>query len=82
MPVFFFFYALVGGWDQAGLDEADEAGRMTGFLRPVVNFIFIAPSRWGAMISPLHNRFPITMRPAALAEAQTLTDERVKLVQA
>ena len=80
MPVFFFFYALAGGWDQAGLDEADEASRMTGFLRPVVNFIFIAPSRWGAKISPLHNRFPITMRPAALAEAQSLTDERVKLV--
>ena len=80
MPVFFFFYTLAGGWDQAGLDEADEASRMTGFLRPVVNFIFIAPSRWGAKISPLHNRFPITMRPAALAEAQALTEERVRLV--
>jgi len=79
MPVFF-FYALAGGWDQAGLDEADEASRMTGFLRPVVNFIFIAPSRWGARLSPLHNRFPITLRPAALAEAQALTEERVKLV--
>jgi len=80
MPVFFFFYALAGGWDQAGLDEADEACRMTGFLRPVVNFIVIVPSRWGARISPLHNRFPTTMRPAALAEAQALTEERVKLV--
>ena len=80
MPVFFFFYALAGGWDEAGLDEADEASQMTGFLRPVVNFIFARPSRWGAKISPLHNRFPITMRPAALAEAQALTEERVKLV--
>jgi O-antigen/teichoic acid export membrane protein len=80
MPIFFFFYAVAGGWDQAGLDEADEACRMTGFLRPVVNIIFIAPSRWGAKISPLHNRFPITMRPAALAEAQALTEERVQLV--
>jgi hypothetical protein len=42
LPVFF-FYALAGGWEQAGLDEADEACRMTGFLRPVV--VFIAPSR-------------------------------------
>ena len=73
-------YALAGGWDEAGLDEADEASHMTGFLRPVVNFIFIAPSRWGPMISPLHNRFPITMRTAALAEAQALTEEWVKLV--
>jgi len=66
--------------DALVLDEADEASRMTGFLRPVVNFIFIAPSRLGAKISPPHNRFPITMRPAALAEAQSLTEERVKLV--
>jgi O-antigen/teichoic acid export membrane protein len=81
MPFFFFFYALAGGWDDAGLEEAALAGRMTGFLRPVVNIIFIAPSRWGARFSPLHNRFPITMRPAAVAEAQLLTEERVKLAQ-
>jgi hypothetical protein len=31
-------------------------------------------------ISPLHNCFPITMRPAALSEAQALTEARVKLV--
>jgi len=79
MPVFF-FCALAGGWDQAGLDKSDEASRMTGFLRPVVNFIFIAPNRWGAKISPLHSRFPITMRPAARAEARALTEERVRLV--
>lgn len=82
MPVFFFFYALAGGWDDAGLEEAAEAGRMTGFLHPVVNVLFIAPSRWGAKLSPLHNRFPITMRPTAMTEAQELTAERVKLVQA
>jgi hypothetical protein len=35
MP-FFFFYALVGGWDDAGLAEIDEASQMTGFLRWVV----------------------------------------------
>jgi hypothetical protein len=81
MPVFFFFYALAGGWDEAGLDEVAEASQMTGFLRPVVNIIFVLPSRWGAKLSPLHNRFPITMRAAALAEAQLLTEERVKLVQ-
>ena len=42
--------------------------------------MFILPSQWGARLSPLHNRFPITMRPVALAEAQALTEERVKLV--
>jgi O-antigen/teichoic acid export membrane protein len=81
MPVFFFFYALAGGWDDAGLEEIAEASLMTGFLRPVIHVVFVVPSRWGAKISPLHNRFPITMRASALAEAQSLTAERVKLVQ-
>jgi len=82
MPFYFFFYALVGGWDDAGLEEVAEAAQMTGFLRRVVNIVFVLPSRWGARISPLHNRFPITMRESAMAEAKLLTEERVKLVQA
>jgi O-antigen/teichoic acid export membrane protein len=81
MPVFFFFYALAGGWDDAGLKETVEAYQMVGFLRPVVNVVFVLPSQWGAKISPLHNRFPITMRPEAMREAQLLTEERVKLVK-
>lgn len=81
MPFFFFFYALAGGWDDAGLAEIDEASRMSGFLRPVVNIVFTLPSRWGARLSPLHGRFPIKMRPLAMEEARLLTDERVKLVQ-
>jgi hypothetical protein len=81
MPVFFFFYALAGGWDTAGLEEVAEAGQMTGFLRPVIYIVFVIPSRFGAKLSPLHNRFPITMRETAMIEAQSLTDERVKLVQ-
>jgi hypothetical protein len=81
MPVFLFFYALAGGWDTAGLEEVAEAGQMTGFLRPVIYIVFVIPSRFGAKLSPLHNRFPITMRETAMIEAQSLTDERVKLVQ-
>ena len=80
MPVFFFFYALAGGWDDDGLEETVQASQMTGFLRPVINIIFILPSRWGARLSPLHNRFPITMRPSAMEEARRLTEERVNLV--
>jgi len=81
MPVFFFFYALLGGWDDAGLEETVQASLMTGFLRPVIHVIFILPSQWGARISPLHNRFPITMRPQAMEEAQALTESKVRLVQ-
>jgi O-antigen/teichoic acid export membrane protein len=81
MPVFFFFYALAGGWDKAGLEEVTEASRMTGFLRPVVRIVFEIPSRWGAKLSPLHNRFPIKMRELAMVEARALTEQRVKLVE-
>jgi hypothetical protein len=80
MPVFFFFYALAGGWGDGGLAETEEASRMTGFLQPIINVIFILPSQWGARISPLHNRFPISIRGAAQAEASSLTEEKVKLV--
>jgi O-antigen/teichoic acid export membrane protein len=80
MPVFFFFYALAGGWDDDGLEEVTEASRMTGFLYPVVKVIFELPSRWGAKLSPLHNRFPIKMRETAMEEALALTKSRVKLV--
>jgi O-antigen/teichoic acid export membrane protein len=81
MPVFFFFYAFVGGWDDAGLDEVAEAAGMTGFLRPIIQVVFVVPSRWGAKVSPLHNRFPITMRASALAEAKALTEAKVQLIQ-
>jgi O-antigen/teichoic acid export membrane protein len=80
MPFFFFFYGLAGGWDDAGLEEVAEASRLTGLLYRVVYVIFLLPSRWGAKLSPLHNKFPITMRASALAEAKLLTEERVKLV--
>jgi O-antigen/teichoic acid export membrane protein len=82
MPIFFFFYALAGGWDIAGLEEVEEASLMSGLMRPIVNVIFIIPSKWGARISPLHNRFPITMRDLAQVEARSLTEEKVKLVTA
>jgi hypothetical protein len=46
----------------------------------VVNIVFVLPSRWGAKLSPLHNKFPIGIRGAAQAEAKLLTEERVKLI--
>src|SRR5215468_8172425 len=82
IPVCFFFYALVGGWEAAGLDEVAEASRLTGFIYQVVRVVFVIPSRWGAKLSPMHNRFPIAMRESAMAEARALTEARVKLVEA
>jgi hypothetical protein len=37
------------------------------------------PTALGARLSPLHGRFPITNRLAAMEEARALTEEKVKL---
>ena len=78
-PLFAFFYALFGGWDEETLAEVRHAVNLTGFVRPLA-WLFWGASALGARISPLHGRFPITIRPAALEEARSLTEERVKLI--
>lgn len=82
LPFYFFFYGLFGGWDDATLAELKQAIDLTGFLRPFGNVMIYLPNWWGAKISPLHNRFPITIREAALAEARSLMEEKVRLVSA
>ncbi|MCX7854969.1 MAG: hypothetical protein N2556_03160 [Anaerolineae bacterium] len=78
-PLFAFFYALFGGWDDETLAEVRRAVDLTGFVRPL-SWLFWGASALGARLSPLHGRFPITIRPAALEEARSLTEERVKLI--
>jgi O-antigen/teichoic acid export membrane protein len=77
-PVYMFLYGLVGGWDDGTLGELREAVDMTGGLRPVVWLVW-ASSAAGARLSPLHNRFPVRIRPAAMEEARALTLEKVRL---
>jgi O-antigen/teichoic acid export membrane protein len=77
-PVYMFLYGLVGGWDDGTLGELREAVNMTGRLRSVVWLIW-ASSAVGARLSPLHNRFPVRIRGAAMEEARALTLEKVRL---
>ncbi len=77
-PVYMFLYGLAGGWDDGTLGELKEAVDMTGSLRPVVWLIWAA-SAAGARLSPLHNRFPVRIRAAAMEEARVLTMEKVRL---
>jgi O-antigen/teichoic acid export membrane protein len=77
-PVYMFLYGLIGGWDDGTLGELKEAVNMTGRLRPVVWLIW-ASSAAGARLSPLHNRFPVRIRGAAMEEARALTLEKVRL---
>lgn len=77
-PLFAFFYGLFGGWDDATLEETHRAIRLSSFLRPLA-WLFWKASWLGARISPLHGRFPISIRAEAVCEAHSLTDERVNL---
>jgi O-antigen/teichoic acid export membrane protein len=78
-PLFAFFYGLFGGWDDGTLDEVRRAARLSGFMRPL-SWLFWAASALGARWSPLHGRFPIAIRTAALEEAESLRLEKIDLV--
>ena len=77
-PLFAFFYGLFGGWDDEQLAELQRAVNLSAFMRPLA-WLFWAATAFGARISPLHGRFPVDVRPAALSEAHSLTEERIKL---
>ncbi len=78
LPIYLFLYGLAGGWDDATLEELKRSVEMTGAMRPVVWLIW-ASTAAGARLSPLHGRFPIRIRPAAMEEARILTMEKVRL---
>jgi len=77
-PLFAFFYGLFGGWDDGTLEELRQAVDLSGFMRPLA-WVFYKSTALGARLSPLHGRFPIDIRPAALEEARALTAEKVQL---
>jgi hypothetical protein len=77
-PIFMFLYGLFGGWDDATLEELRRAVPLSSFMRPLT-WLLWASTALGARLSPLHGRFPISIREAALAEAKTLTIERVEI---
>ena len=78
VPVYMFLYGLFGGWDDDTLEEFQEAVSMTGFIKPLA-WVLWKSTALGAQISPIHGRFSIDIRPAAMLEAKELTAEKVKL---
>lgn len=78
-PLYMFFYGVFGGWDAATLDELNEAVALTGVIRWLAHWGIYTPTAFGARISPLHGRFPVSIRAAAMLEAAELTREKVKL---
>jgi O-antigen/teichoic acid export membrane protein len=79
LMLFMLLYGLFGGWDDATLGEFREAATMTGPVRGLVEWLMLRPTALGARISPLHGRFPITIREQAMEEARELTEEKVEL---
>ena len=77
-PVYMFLYGLVGGWDDDTLEELHKAAALTGFAKPLAWTIW-ASTALGARLSPFHNRFPISIRAAAIHQAKELMAERVSL---
>lgn len=79
LPVFMLIYGLVGGWDDATLNEFQLSAEMTGPMRGVVTWLMLKPTQLGARLSPWNNHFPIYIHAQAMAEAQSLTLEKVKI---
>ncbi len=77
--VFMFLYGLFGGWDDATLTEFRDAAAMTGLMHQFLEWMMVKPTALGARLSPLNNRFPITIRAEAMEEAKSLTEEKVRL---
>ncbi len=77
-PLFAFFYALFGGWDDAALAELHRAADLAGIARPLA-LLFWQASLLGARLSPLHQRGGVPIQSAAEGEAAGLMAERVDL---
>lgn len=78
LPVYMFLYGFFGGWDEGTLEELESAVGLTGFIKPLAWLVWKS-TELGAKVSPLHGRFPITIRTAAMAEAKELTAQKVEL---
>jgi O-antigen/teichoic acid export membrane protein len=77
-PIYMLLYGFFGGWDNATLAELKQAMELTGTVKPLA-WIVYQSTALGARVSPLTNRFPITIRSNAMEEAKALTIEKVKL---
>jgi O-antigen/teichoic acid export membrane protein len=80
-PIYSFLYGFFGGWDEKTPAEFDRGTNLSSFMRPMTR-LFYHSSRWGSRVSPLFGRFPISNFQPARSEAEALTQERVKLIQA
>ena len=79
LPVYGFLTAFFGGWDDAGVAEFRQAMLMSNWGLPSAWLVWLGIAG-GAVLSPLHGRFPMTLRPLAAQEARALTWGQVEIV--
>ena len=72
LAVYGFLTALLGGWDNGGIAELARATRLSGLGWPLA-WLLTTAVRLGAQLSPLHGRFPATLREFAEEEARAAT---------
>lgn len=77
-PLYAFLYGLFGGWDDATLEEVHRAVDISTIMKPFA-WLFWKSTGLGARLSPIHGRFPISIRQSAQEEAESLVHERVSL---
>ncbi len=77
-PIFAFLYGLFGGWDDQTLEELRQSVQLSSFMKPLA-WLFWRSTDLGAHVSPLHGKFPISIRSQAMEEARGLMAERVQL---
>ena len=74
-----FIASFFGAFDDNTLEELKTATRMVKGLGWMAKPLYKV-SEWGAKISPLHNKFKISIFKEAAAEAEELTKEKAQLV--
>jgi O-antigen/teichoic acid export membrane protein len=75
-----FFYGIFGGYDDNTLEELHRSANMVTGVGFFARFYYRCAAI-GCKISPLHNKFPITVYEAAKLEADELTSIKRKLVE-
>ncbi len=76
LALYGFLTALFGGWDNGSLAELQRAVPLSGIGFPLAWLLTLGIGL-GCRLSPLHGRFPVTLRALAEEEAKALTLGRV-----
>jgi O-antigen/teichoic acid export membrane protein len=77
----FFLMGLAGGFDEAAIEELEQAASMSVTLRFAARW-FVRVATAGHRLSPLRNRFPVTIAEEAKAEAAELEEAAAKAAKA